>query len=45
MSQPLEKPAPSQNTDQASRAEASIIRARLLQMIVQSEQARKSKSQ
>ena len=45
MSQPMEKPAPTRDTDQTSRAEEDAIRARLLQMIVQNEEARKSKSQ
>ncbi len=45
MSQPMEKTAPSRDTDQSSRAEENAIRARLLQMIVQNEEARKSQSQ
>lgn len=45
MSQPLEKSASSRETQPAARPNDSAVRARLLQMIVRNEEARKPKSQ
>lgn len=45
MSKPLEKSTSSRETQPAARPSDSAIRARLLQMIVRNEEARKPKSQ
>ena len=45
MSQPLDKSTSSREPQSAARPNDSAIRARLLQMIVRNEEARKPKSQ